>query len=282
MGVLGKERDRIMATKDTKKAGDSPIALEAAEAAFEKIRPEMAALKPEEVARVNADIPTAVTIALGAYEQLLGLRAEIVQKLPEHTVQHLDDLPTYALGALYAHIVSVPVRDDSNRTRKLLDEAGPLRESLLVAAEALVHRGLMDADRVAEIRGNQGNIDRGSDLLALATLFREAWPTVEHKTAVEWSEVERAATLGPNLLMALGVRGFADRTGASPQQAQDRARAFTLLLDAYDDCRQAATYLRWKQGDVDDFAPSLRPKPREKGTPDAPTPPAPPKEVKAA
>jgi hypothetical protein len=53
---------------------DNPIALEAAEAAFEKIRAEMAALKPEEIERINADIPTPATIALGAYDRLRGLR----------------------------------------------------------------------------------------------------------------------------------------------------------------------------------------------------------------
>jgi hypothetical protein len=167
----------------------------------------------------------------------------------------------------------VPTRDETNRTKRLLDEAARLRESLLVAAEALVPRGLMDEERVGEIRGNLGNIDRGSDLIALSTLFREAWPVVEHKTAVEWAEVERAAKLGPELLLALGTRGMEGRSSA--QQMQNRARAFTLLLKAYDDGQQAATYLRWKQGDVDDFAPSLRPKPRDKGTPPAPpTPPA--------
>jgi hypothetical protein len=111
---------------------------------------------------------------------------------------------------------------------------------------------LLDAERVAEVRGGAGNIDRGSDLIALAALFREAWPT----------------KLGPELLMALGARGLDDRSGALPHAREDRARAFTLLLSAYDDCQQAARYLRWKEGDVDEFAPSLRPKPRgEKGAP---------------
>jgi hypothetical protein len=36
-----------------------------------------------------------------------------------------------------------------------------------------------------------------------------------------------------------------------------RARAFTLLVNAYDACRQALAYLRWKEGDAESIAPSL-------------------------
>ena len=85
--------------------------------------------------------------------------------------------------------------------------------------------------------------------------------------------------------MALGTKGLDDRTGFVPRSREDRARAFTLLVRAYDDCRQAASYLRWREGDVDDFAPSLRPKPRRgKSGPPEPAPGQPPAapEAKAA
>lgn len=42
---------------------------------------------------------------------------------------------------------------------------------------------------------------------------------------------------------------------ADPQQR--RQRAFTLFVRAYEECRRAATYLRWHEDDADDIAPSL-------------------------
>ena len=39
--------------------------------------------------------------------------------------------------------------------------------------------------------------------------------------------------------------------------AERRSRAYTLFVRAYDQCRRAAAYLRWNEGDADEFAPSL-------------------------
>src|SRR5690606_31608697 len=59
---------------------------------------------------------------------------------------------------------------------------GPLRENLLVAAEALAHRDLVSPSRVAEIRRGQGHHDTANDLIALAALFRESWATIHGRT----------------------------------------------------------------------------------------------------
>ena len=93
---------------------------------------------------------------------------------------------------------------------------------------------------------------------ALAALFSEAWQRVQNKTTVEWAQVERASTLGPELLVALGIR---NQPGVPEPRASDpmirRARAFTLLVKAYDACRRGVSYLRWEEKDVDAIAPSL-------------------------
>ena len=208
---------------------------------------------------VNLDIPTAASIALGAHERLLELRPLIVEQLPEHPVELLDELPTYAQAAWFAHLIAMPPIDDGNRLKKLLEEAQPLRESLLVAAEALAHRGLVSPDRVAEIRAGVGNIDRAGDLVALSALFRQAWPAVGSKTAILEGEVERAATLGSELLVALGVKGIAEKAGNTPESRDQRARAFTLFANAYGECVRAVAYLRYHEDDADSFCPDPAP-----------------------
>jgi hypothetical protein len=242
----------------TKATTEKAVTPEGAQEAFEKIKPLLAALRPEEIAIMNVDVPAAASLALGAYERLVELRPQIVAHLPKHAVDLLDQLPTLALGAWFAHLVSLPAEGDTTRTDELLAEAAILRDNLLVAAEALAHRKLLDADRVSEIRSGLGNIDRANDLVALATLFSQAWSTVEGKTAVTKAEIDRATTLGPQLLMALGIKGMAARTASTPEARDQRARAFTLLERAYDECRRAATYLRWHDDDLDTYAPVLR------------------------
>jgi hypothetical protein len=235
---------------------------EFAQGAFEKVKPQLLAMAPEEVLRVTADIPTAASIALGAYGRMVALRPQMVEQLPRHPVQLLDDLPNYAAAAWYAHLVSLPPAGEGERVKKLLEEATSLRDTLLVAAEALAARGLLDADKVADIRAGLGNLDKANDLAALGDLFGQAWPQVASKTAVERAEVERAAALGMELLLALGEKGLIEKPAASPEARDLRARAYTKLIKVYRQCVRAVTYLRWDQEDLEMYAPSLRPRAR--------------------
>ncbi len=69
---------------------------------------------------------------------------------------------------------------------------------------------------------------------------------------MEKSEIDRAAELGPAVLVASAAKKHKN----TDTEAQ-RACAFTLLVNAYDSSRQALSYLRWKEGDLDTLAPSL-------------------------
>jgi hypothetical protein len=234
---------------------------EFAEAAFEKVKPQLLALRADELEYLNSDIPNAASIALAAYGRMMELRPRMAE-LPGHPVELLDELPTYAAAAWYAHLVSVPAAGDGERVKKLLDEAGPLRDALLLAAEALAPRGLLDADKVAEIRAGLGNLDKANDLAALSDLFKRAWPRIAGKTAVDRAEVDRAATLGMELLLALGEKGLAQKQATTAEARDLRVRAFTLLVRAYEQCTRAVSYLRWMEDDVELYTPSLRQRPR--------------------
>ena len=209
--------------------------------------------------QVNADIPTAASIALGAYGRMIQLRPLIVEQLPRHPVELLDELPSYAAAALYAHLISLPPAGNGERLNKLLDEAAPSRDALLLAAEALAPRGLLDADKVAGIRSGLGNLDRANDLAALADIFKQAWPQIASKTAVERAEVDRAASLGMELLVALGEKGLGERRASTPEARELRARGFTLLINAYEQCTRAVAYLRAQEDDLDAYVPRFSP-----------------------
>ena len=233
------------------------VAPKQAAAAFALVQPELATVLPEEIPRITIDVGRAVSVALGALPHLRTLRSVMKTELPKHPVLLLDKLETYALAAWYAHLLVIPPAGDSTPVKKLLEEATPLRESLLIAAGALAHRGLVDAKRVAEIRSGQGYIDLASDLVALAALFLGSWEKLNQNTAVKLREVQRAAELGPELLTALGERGQALSAPKAARAADQRLRAFALFVRAYDACQRAVAYLRWDEGDADTIAPSL-------------------------
>lgn len=246
-----------MASPKTKTHKTSPVPLIAGStepsAALASIQAELDAMGAEEVMHIRVDISRAVATALGAWPRIRELRPRLVEELPSFPRRLFDGLETYALAALYAHLsATAELADDT--LKELVAEATPLRDILLIAAEALAHRGHLDATRVAEIRSGQGYLDTANDLIALGGLYAEAWPTVANKTAVERAEVDRATALGRELFAALGRR---EQLLTSQSPKSTRARAFTLFVRAYDACQRAVTYLRWDEGDADTLAPSL-------------------------
>lgn len=241
-------------------SSNTPVVPAEAAAAFTKIEPELADLRPDEIARVNLDIPRAVGVAVAAVPHIASLRPQIAAELPALSLRHIDEVGTYALGAWYAHVVAYPEAQGGHQSPEvslLLEEAAAVRERLLVGAEALAHAGHLDPGAVATIRSGKGHVDRASDLVALAALYHGSWDRISQKTAVERGDVDRAAELGPKILVALG--GRERPTGAaSPSDPLDRrARAFTLFARAYDTCRRAIHHLRWNEGDADTIVPSL-------------------------
>ena len=226
-----------------------------AEAAFAKMKAEMASLTPESLGKINLDISQAVSIALGVLPGLHSFRPAMA-KLPDFDIAQFDKLETYALGAWYTHLLALPPASATNPVQVLLEEATALRNSLLSDAEALAARGLLDLESIQEIRKGQGNMDIANDLVALSASMGANWGKIENKTAATAVEVHRAGDLGPLLIAALGVREHA--VTVTPVEAADRKlRAFTLFNGAYDQVRRAVSYLRWNEGDADSLAPSL-------------------------
>jgi hypothetical protein len=241
----------------TNAAPAAPSAPNAAADAFAKIEPELASLTAEELAPLPADFGAAVNAVLAAAPRIHEHREAMGEQLPKHPLALVDKLESYAQAAWYAHLLHTYSANGPEALKALVDEATKLRDGLLIAAEALAHRNLLDADAVARIRKGSGNADLAGDLVALAALFKESWGKVASKTAVERHEIDRAAELGPAVMVALHAKKHAGKPVDTEAQ---RARAFTLLSRSYDACRHALAYLRWKEGDAESIAPSLHKK----------------------
>jgi hypothetical protein len=247
---MARPKKQDSSTASNEAAAPSPP--NAAADAFAKVEPELASLAAEALAPVTVDVGAAVASVMAAAPRIREYRDAMVEQLPHHPLWALDKLETYAQAAWYAHLLHSYSNTNPESAKALLEEATRLREGLLIAAEALAHRNLLDADVVARIRKSLAQVDLSGDLSALASLFRESWGKVSSKTAVEKSEIDRAAELGPAVLVASAAKKHKN----TDTEAQ-RARAFTLLVNAYDLCRQALAYLRWKEADADTLAPSL-------------------------
>lgn len=226
--------------------------------AFEEMRPKMEALPKRELGRVTGNVPRVVIIALGAAQHIEPFRAEIGRKLPEHDHEAFDDLRKCALALLYTHLLTMPSAEIETRLQAVLAEAVRVRAQMLAVAEAYVTLGLFDAERVAFIRSGSGHVDLVQDVLALAQLFLSHRVELEGKTPFSPDDLARAKALGLELLNLLGRRKVGNEA-LRPADANEamRVRAFRLLLKVYDTARWAVSYVRWREGDVDELMPSL-------------------------
>ncbi|WP_231864910.1 hypothetical protein [Sorangium cellulosum] len=121
-------------------------------------------------------------------------------------------------------------------------------------------------------RAIQGYIDTANDLVAFSALFTASWSEVTGRTAATEEEVRRAGEIGPQILAPLGVREH-DKSPGPTEAADRRARAFSLLVHAYDQTRRAIAYLRWDKGTpIRSRRPSTRAALAERRRPATPPP----------
>jgi hypothetical protein len=195
-----------------------------------------------------------------ALPRLLSLRDAIVEALPRHPIRLLDELDDYIQAAAFSErLVSLTAHTEggADKFNEMMEEGRRLRKLMLLAAETLVLKGLVDEAKVKAIRSGQGYEDMAADLLELAALYSEAWPRVKNKSPVEQEEVERARSLGQEISELLILRR-SDSAKLSPEECMEqRDRAYALLIRAYDETARAVGYLRWHEKDADSFAPSL-------------------------
>ena len=239
--------------------------------AYERVKVDLAALRPEDLLQVNADIPAAVSKILRALPQVKELRARIAMELPMFDLGAFDKLEDIALALSFAHGCYQAAIQPPGDLKALSAEATQLRERLLADARALSLRGLIDGGPLAKLKGAKGYQNTADDLLMLSNVLEEAWPQVQGKLATTPGDLLRAHQLSTSLTKVVQLReqGPALLAAATEQ----RKRASTLVVRVYEDARRAVAYLRAREGDAEAIAPSLyqgRPRRRRSEPSDTP------------
>lgn len=222
--------------------------------ALDTVREELRRIAAEDLETITLDLPAAVMATLGTVPKLREHRAAMAARFGEAQAAHVDRLELVARAAGKAHSehqIAMKGADLEPLSEAVIDA----RAALLVDAQSLVHRKLMEAGLLGELAGIQGAKNQYSDLLQLVSAFRKSWPAVEAYTPVTVADLVRAEALANQLATAAGIRDQAI-AGVSPS-AELRRRAYTLLVRTYGEVRRMMTYLRWEHGDLDALVPSL-------------------------
>jgi hypothetical protein len=236
----------------------TPALNEEARAAFERMRPRLAAVAPDGIVRTNLAATRAIGVVIAAQPKIAELISDFEEQLPMFPVASIDTLRDLAFATYYALHRAAPDDDeaatDGPELEALVHEGTDLRQTLQLEAEALARRKLLPPDHVAALRGGRGYANLADGLVGLSTLLRDHWSAIESKTAATQADIARAQTLSLDLVERIGTRVLAENRAAT---RGDGHRALTLLVQTYDEIRAAVLYLRRKERDGNAIAPSL-------------------------
>lgn len=239
-------------TKETK----SQFTVTRFDQAYEDTVAARAELPIESLRTVNVDVPSSVATVLGALPQINEHLATIkLCPLTKDELRSVGRLEQYTLALGHAHALYVTATQPQPQLVALSEEGSKLRDTMLVDANALVQHGLIQAGRIANIRTALGYKPLAFDLMSLAAVFRDAWPTIRGKTPLAVETIERAGEIADMLITAVGAREQAPAVAAAA--TTERQRAFTLFFQAYEQTQRTIMFLRWNEGDADAIAPSL-------------------------
>ena len=224
-------------------------------AAFEKTAAARAALADTALLTINLDVQIALTSVLGAVPGISTYRDAIKTSLPTVDIAEIDHLKTYAEALAVAHADYLAAAEPAEALPALLTRATQVRDQLLMDATTLASRCLIDGTRLVDLKKVPGYLSMTSDLGVLVRVLREKWSEIASKSAIQPAELEEAESLFEKITSAYGARQ--QQSLAVAATTQERQRAYTLLLNAYDEARRAISFLRWREDDLEKIAPSL-------------------------
>jgi hypothetical protein len=110
---------------------------------------------PPQSSSLGRECSSPESSALGAWKEISTHRSELAATLQDFNGAQFDKLGAYALATGHAHALFMAASAPAGLT-ELSEEVAKARELLLSDAVALAKRGVMDAQRLKELKGPPG------------------------------------------------------------------------------------------------------------------------------
>jgi hypothetical protein len=234
----------------TNVASDETIAKDA----YARVKADWAALASDQLLQVNLEPYFAAETVLGAWVRLKTFREQMA-KLPGVNVALIDKLEDYVLALRYVQGRYVMGTKPPNNFDQLVTEANKLNDILEADARALALRGLFDGEKLARLTGGNSFKGLADDLEALASELEAVFPQIEGKTGITRDDLKAATQMATRLTRLRGEDQLSPEAVA--ELTEERQRAFTQLIKAYEEARAAIAFLRRAEGDADQIAPNV-------------------------
>ena len=225
--------------------GDLEIAVARPARAYTRLEAAMLALPAEALQPIHANIPFAVTSALGAVPEIMALRPRMLEELPKLRMAMIDGFEEAALALGHADTMHTVSTRTPEEVPVLVERAA--RKCALFRSDlgALALRDIIDGAPLEQLKGGPGHRNIAFDLFALAHIARTNWQAIQGKTALTPAEISEAEQDADKLATALGLRQQSGSPGAP--SAEMRLRAFNLFLQYRAEVERAVLFFFGKR-----------------------------------
>jgi hypothetical protein len=224
--------------------------------AFHTTARERAALQEDDLEVINVTIPTAITIAKTAIARTRSLVSRIEHYEHDVDVGAIAKIELYADALWQAQVRSRLAIQDRLGPRALLRHGVALRRHLVVDLQLLTARGLLDPAVLTKRRFGNGYKNVALDLLGIGDTLGKLL-AANPSSGIRSADVDEAIHIGTEISTQINEDAASARARAVIDAADDRRRAYTLLVRAYDQLRCVVSFLRWRNGDAERLAPAL-------------------------
>lgn len=221
---------------------------------FERVRAEIEGTDVGIVSELNFSVDVGADAIIARHAQLLSFRQEILDELRRFDVRNLDSLKDYAVSAKYLYnLESVEAPPEPSGESPELAKGRAIRAKLTSSVQMLVQWGSLDAAQLRAIellpRGYRGTSNALQRLVGLITKNEALF---EKQAPAALTLVSEAMPLSVSLGATSGDSGTVGN-----EVTELRQKATRRMLDAYNDVRAALGWVRRKQRDADEIAPSM-------------------------
>ncbi len=223
--------------------------------ALDDVKAEALALDAESLRQVKVDIPSAAITVRGALPALHRLRAEVAAAFRGVDLAQYDRIELYTRALTQANGEYLATSGGVTEVPALTEQLKDIRTTLLTDMRTAARRKLIDPSHLDGLQGAKGAKNTATDVITLCALIRKQWAALDGRTGIALGEIDRAELLAEELQSALARAENADSGVAAA--AELRQRVYTLFFNAYDEARRAVSFLRWREGDANELAPSL-------------------------
>lgn len=225
------------------------------QAAFNAVLDAARAIPRDELVPVNLDLPTTGTTCVAVARRLAPHRS-FFELLPGFDMKNFDGLEASGLALLVAQADYRAAVTPPDSLPDLVAKGTDMRNGLQLWGDALAHAGVISPATADAIRGGAGYKDLAVGIMSWVRAYRAAdWERIKRTTMLTDETLVEAESIAQRIYATVGYRDLNPEKVAAV--AEIRQRILTVAVRRYDQVRRGATYLRWSEGDVDSFAPSL-------------------------